>query len=40
MNDVKQYDHLSFLLANIQIKYNISDLFKPNSEPLERLLCS
>lgn len=40
MNDVKRYDHLSFLLANIQIKYNISDLFKPNGEALKRLLCS
>lgn len=40
MNDLKRYDHLSFLLANIQIKYNISDLFKPNGEALKRLLCS
>lgn len=38
MEDVKQYDHLCFLLANIQIKHNLKDLFKPNGEALERLL--
>lgn len=27
IDDVNKYDHLSFLLANIQLKYNISDLF-------------
>lgn len=40
MNDVRQYDHLSFLLANIQIKYNISDLFEANSDTLKSLLYS
>lgn len=38
MAEVCQYDHLSFLLANIQIKYTITDLFEPNGEMLKKLL--
>lgn len=29
--DVKQYDHLDFLLENVQLKYNLKDMFGNNS---------
>ena len=35
--ELSKYDHLSFLFENIQIHYNISDLFE-NNDMLERLL--
>lgn len=37
IDDVNKYDHLSFLLANVQLRYNITELFNKNELLLDFL---